>query len=84
MQIGCNSDYNILYLPGEGFHNYHHTFPHDYATSEYGMKLNLTTAFIDFMASIGQAYDRRVISKEAIEARRKKTGELSGLSDAHW
>lgn len=78
---------NILtasFALGEGFHNYHHTFPHDYATSEYGMKLNLTTAFIDFMAFIGQAYDRRVISKEAIEARRRKTGELSGLSDAHW
>lgn len=48
------------------------------------MKLNLTTAFIDFMAVIGQAYDRRVISKGAIEARRRKTGELSGLTDAHW
>ncbi|KAL6475725.1 hypothetical protein MHYP_G00167650 [Metynnis hypsauchen] len=34
---------------GEGFHNYHHTFPYDYSTSEYGWKLNLTTCFIDLM-----------------------------------
>ena len=39
---------------GEGFHNYHHTFPYDYSTSEWGQRLNLTTAFIDFMALIGQ------------------------------
>ena len=39
---------------GEGFHNYHHTFPYDYSTSEWGPHLNITTAFIDFMAMIGQ------------------------------
>ena len=66
----------FFFLAGEGFHNYHHTFPHDYATSENGMKLNLTTAFIDFMAFLGQAYDRRTISREVIEAARRRTGEL--------
>ncbi len=40
---------------GEGFHNYHHTFPQDYAASEYGFHaLNWTKFFIDFMALIGQ------------------------------
>ena len=29
---------------GEGFHNYHHTFPYDYSTSEWGPHLNITTA----------------------------------------
>ena len=43
---------------GEGFHNYHHTFPWDYASSELGWKFNLTTIFIDFFAWIGWAYDR--------------------------
>ncbi|GIY25932.1 acyl-CoA desaturase [Caerostris extrusa] len=42
---------------GEGFHNYHHTFPWDYATSELGYKYNFTTLFIDCMAYLGQAYD---------------------------
>ena len=67
---------------GEGFHNYHHTFPHDYATSEYGsVYFNLTKGFIDFMALFGQAYDRRKISEEQVMQRRKRTGDLSGLSD---
>ena len=44
---------------GEGFHNYHHTFPYDYSTSEWGLRLNVTTRFIDTMAWLGQAYDLR-------------------------
>ena len=34
---------------GEGFHNYHHTFPYDYGTSEWGFRLNVTTRFINAM-----------------------------------
>ncbi|XP_013793869.2 acyl-CoA desaturase-like, partial [Limulus polyphemus] len=49
---------------GEGFHNYHHTFPYDYSTSEYGWKLNISTMFIDFMAMLGQAYDMKTVSAE--------------------
>ncbi|GFS45165.1 acyl-CoA desaturase [Trichonephila inaurata madagascariensis] len=62
---------------GEGFHNYHHTFPYDYATSEYGIKLNLTTTFIDVMAWLGLAYDRKTVSKGMISARKRRTGEDS-------
>ncbi|OXU32085.1 hypothetical protein TSAR_007842 [Trichomalopsis sarcophagae] len=53
---------------GEGWHNYHHAFPWDYKAAElpsYG--LNLTTAFIDFFASIGWAYNLKTPSKEVIE-----------------
>lgn len=44
---------------GEGWHNYHHTYPFDYATSEYGFfkQYNLSKVFIDFMHMIGQAHD---------------------------
>lgn len=59
---------------GEGWHNYHHTFPTDYKTSELPWKLNFTTMFIDFFALFGWAYDRKTISKETIAARRAKTG----------
>ncbi|XP_052825703.1 stearoyl-CoA desaturase 5 isoform X1 [Octopus bimaculoides] len=59
---------------GEGFHNYHHTFPQDYATSEYGWRINLTTFFIDFMAFLGQAYDRKTIDRDTIRRRRDRTG----------
>ena len=39
---------------GEGWHNYHHSFPWDYRTAELGGGTrNLTTAFIDLMARYG-------------------------------
>nr|CAB3265890.1 acyl-CoA desaturase-like [Phallusia mammillata] len=60
---------------GEGYHNYHHVFPYDYSTSEYGIKLNLTTTFIDTMALIGLATHRRKVSPEIIQARKKRTGQ---------
>merc|ERR1711887_465432 len=59
---------------GEGFHNYHHTFPYDYSTSEWGSTLNVTTRFIDAMAAMGLAYDRKRASPEVIEARSVRTG----------
>jgi stearoyl-CoA desaturase (delta-9 desaturase) len=61
---------------GEGFHNYHHTFPWDYATSEFGPKYNLTTCFIDFCASIGWAYDRKTVSPDVIRQRKHRTGDI--------
>ncbi|KAF7705757.1 acyl-CoA desaturase 1-like [Silurus meridionalis] len=62
---------------GEGFHNYHHTFPYDYATSEFGCKLNLTTCFIDLMHVVGLAKDRRRVPTELVMARAKRTGDGS-------
>ncbi|RZC32996.1 FA desaturase domain containing protein [Asbolus verrucosus] len=45
---------------GEGWHNYHHVFPWDYKTGELGgYRTNITTAFIDLMAKLGWAYERK-------------------------
>ena len=63
---------------GEGWHNYHHTYPFDYKTAElpWFVEINLTTLFIDTMAFVDQAYDlktkknpsyRTTIQKGAIE-----------------
>ncbi len=60
---------------GEGFHNFHHTFPTDYSTSELGWKLNLTTFFIDMMAKIGQAYDLKSTPRKIVMARKLRTGD---------
>ncbi|XP_013782309.1 acyl-CoA desaturase 4-like [Limulus polyphemus] len=60
---------------GEGFHNYHHTFPYDYSTSEYGWKLNISTVFIDSMAVLGQAYDRKTVDPDVIRKTKLKTGD---------
>lgn len=51
---------------GEGYHNYHHTFPFDYATSEFS-RFNLAKRFIDFMARRGLAYDLKKASKTIVE-----------------
>lgn len=64
---------------GEGFHNYHHVFPWDYATSELGFDLNLTKLFIDFFASFGWAYERKVVTPEMIKQRKLRTGDTSEL-----
>ncbi|XP_060795084.1 acyl-CoA desaturase 1-like isoform X2 [Neoarius graeffei] len=65
---------------GEGFHNYHHTFPYDYSTSEFRYKLNLTTCFIDLMCVLGLAKDRRRVPTELVMARAKRTGDGSHRS----
>ena len=63
---------------GEGFHNYHHVFPWDYKTAELGSyHLNATTAFIDFFAKIGWAYDLKTVSHDTIEQRVRRTGDGS-------
>ncbi|KAM8924471.1 stearoyl-CoA desaturase [Pelodytes ibericus] len=65
---------------GEGFHNYHHTFPYDYSSSEFGVRYNLTTCFIDLMCMLGLANDCKRVSKETIQARRMRTGDGSHRS----
>jgi stearoyl-CoA desaturase (Delta-9 desaturase) len=60
---------------GEGAHNYHHSFPMDYSTSEYGMRFNMTTLFIDVMAWIGQADQRKKMSPEAVNRKKERTGD---------
>lgn len=52
---------------GEGFHNYHHVFPYDYKTSEFGYYyLNFTTMVIDLAEKLGQVYSKKEPSREYI------------------
>ncbi|KAL7847802.1 hypothetical protein AOLI_G00225200 [Acnodon oligacanthus] len=62
---------------GEGYHNYHHTFPFDYAASELGLRFNPTTCFIDLMCWFGLANDRKKATPEMIKARKLRTGDGS-------
>ncbi|XP_074034086.1 acyl-CoA Delta-9 desaturase isoform X3 [Leptinotarsa decemlineata] len=72
-----NLSVSILAL-GEGWHNYHHTFPWDYKTSELGKySVNFSAAFIDFFAKIGWAYDLKTVSEEMIKKRVLRTGDGS-------
>lgn len=46
---------------GEGWHNWHHKYPYDYATSEHGIEeqYNPTKLFVDTCAALGLAFDRK-------------------------
>ncbi|XP_060803855.1 acyl-CoA Delta(11) desaturase [Amyelois transitella] len=62
---------------GEGWHNYHHTFPWDYKAAELGYTLNLTTLILDMFASIGWAYDLKVASSSLVHTVAKNRGDGS-------
>jgi len=59
---------------GEGWHNWHHKYPYDYATSEFGIlqRVNPTKLIIDFFAIFGLVWDR----KRALEAWRLAKAEM--------
>ncbi|XP_006607953.1 acyl-CoA Delta(11) desaturase-like [Apis dorsata] len=63
---------------GEGWHNYHHVFPWDYKAGEFGnYNTNFSTAFIDFCARLGLAYDMKTVPVEVIKKRAARTGDGS-------
>lgn len=63
---------------GEGWHNYHHVFPWDYKTAELGdYRYNFSTAFIDFFAKFGWAYELKTVSDDMIRKRAARTGDGS-------
>ncbi|CAL8118607.1 unnamed protein product [Orchesella dallaii] len=71
---------------GEGWHNYHHTFPWDYKAAElpsYGA--NMSAVLIDLFAKIGWAYELKTVPEKMIQARVARTGDGShskyGISD---
>lgn len=61
---------------GEGWHNYHHTFPWDYKAAELGnYGLNPTTGVIDMFARIGWAYDLKTAPTDMVIKRMQRTGD---------
>jgi len=61
---------------GEGWHNYHHTFPWDYKTAELGhYNYNYTKLFLDTMAKIGWAYDLKTVPHNIVMQRVQRTGD---------
>ena len=80
--LNPTENFLVTYLTlGEGYHNYHHTFPWDYSASEHGWKtnFNMATATIDLLAWLGLATDLRTVSKDTVMNRVKRTGDVSLL-----
>jgi stearoyl-CoA desaturase (delta-9 desaturase) len=57
-----------LLTNGEGWHNYHHSFPWDYATAEHNwwLQWNTSKMLIDFFAIFGQTYDHKRARSETV------------------
>lgn len=58
---------------GEGYHNFHHSFPYDYAAGETGNLFNPTKKLIDIMFVLGQAYNLKQASQSVIDKSKKNT-----------
>mmetsp|Transcript_10446 Transcript_10446/g.12126 ORF Transcript_10446/g.12126 Transcript_10446/m.12126 type:complete len:334 (+) Transcript_10446:131-1132(+) len=72
-----------LLAVGEGWHNWHHKYPFDYAASEFGIssQFNPSKLFIDAMAMVGLAKDRkRGTAAWAMGRARRDRDKANGLS----
>lgn len=67
--------YVSMFGLGEGWHNYHHTFPWDYRAAELGQYFNLTTAVIDFCSDMGWVWDRKYATPAMVKSRAIKRGD---------
>lgn len=59
---------------GEGWHNYHHSFPWDYRASENNF-FNFTNTIINLFAYMGWAYGFKIPSTELVERTVQRYGE---------
>ncbi|KDR09768.1 hypothetical protein L798_00260, partial [Zootermopsis nevadensis] len=64
---------------GEGWHNFHHTFPSDYRASEYGHKHDLSSRVIQLMEKRGWAYNLKETPQHLVNKWVKKFGDGSHM-----
>jgi stearoyl-CoA desaturase (delta-9 desaturase) len=62
---------------GEGWHNFHHTFPSDYSASEYGQNRDVSTILIELVQRLGWAYDLRKTPQHLVNNWAKNFGDGS-------
>ncbi|CAH0750131.1 unnamed protein product [Diatraea saccharalis] len=71
-------NYGVSFMAlGEGWHNYHHTFPWDYKAAELPYTTNLTTVLLDIFAAIGWAYDLKVAPPSLIKTVIENRGDIT-------
>lgn len=70
------------YTFGEGYHNFHHTFPQDFRGSEYEdpFHFNQSTKLIKFFQKKGWIYDLKKTAPDVIWSRAKRCGDGSHLA----
>lgn len=57
---------NLLTM-GEGYHNFHHSFPYDYRGSELKLRLDPAKWFVDFLTFFGLANNVKTVPNDHIE-----------------
>ncbi|OAD53560.1 Acyl-CoA desaturase [Eufriesea mexicana] len=60
---------------GEGFHNFHHSFPWDYRMTD---TFSLSSLVLDLLAYLGLAYDLKVAFPSIVQGHIKRHGEKAG------
>ncbi|KAF6213210.1 hypothetical protein GE061_010926, partial [Apolygus lucorum] len=71
------SEFVAWLTSGEGWHNYHHTFPWDYRAGEFGKHSNLSAKIVDWFAQLGLVYDLKFATPEMVRHRVLKRGDGS-------
>jgi len=68
---------------GEGWHNWHHVYPWDYSTSEYGIwrRWNPTKIQIDIFAWLGLVWDRKRALETWNNAKVRMAKQQSGIAE---
>jgi len=67
---------------GEGWHNWHHKYPYDYAASEFGVdrQFNPTKMLIDFWAALGLVTKRKRATGAWMRLREERIKDVSAES----
>jgi len=75
--------YVAFFALGEGWHNWHHVYPWDYATSEYGFwqRWNPTKLQIDIFAWLGLVWDRKRAVETWNAAKQRMAKQNTGISE---
>ncbi|KAI1283826.1 Delta(9)-fatty-acid desaturase fat-6 [Halotydeus destructor] len=82
-----DSVWTAIIMYGAGYHNFHHMFPSDYASSEPFRIFNFSRDLIKLMAKVGLAYNLKtasqsVVDKEKAKVLREKNARL-GITHFH-
>lgn len=60
-----------LFSLGEGYHNYHHTFPYDYKAAEFGF-WSFTTAILNILKYLNIVYDTKEAPIDYVKNKKQK------------
>ncbi|XP_015523002.2 (11Z)-hexadec-11-enoyl-CoA conjugase [Neodiprion lecontei] len=73
--VSVDSNVVSFLTGGDGWHNYHHSFPWDWRAGEFSVRGGFNTKFLQRLADYGFAYDLKTASDSVVEGHTKKHGD---------